>query len=252
MGLVGMNFAGSPIFVVVLQLAVTACLFGQSVPRQVNSNPASGTVPRNSPYQIVDDDFFSDIFRSQLIAEEAAKVPKALKERHKIFLKLPNTGITKLYPSEIANILNVEKNNKRIPGACAFFSFYTKRHQRYFADIRFVNGRLLAGLGSNAFGAMIPLGDVPLESIESDSNETANFMKHAPIRGKVLSGENVPQGSAEIVPTAGVTFLLRSIHIEYHELLIAFRVIERSEDGSITFLWRRLYKGKAPEFKDKE
>lgn len=238
-----------------ISILISALLAGAAAAVAQTSTP-SIIIPRaeqrsrNDPFKEEEDDAFAAALRIRGEAESAAKVPKALKEQHRLFLKTPDTGIARLFPAEAANILDAKSNNKRIPRECSFFSFSAKLHQRDLADLKFAGGLLKTGVATDSYGTIQPMGETSLEKITAETPEVVSMLKpRLPIQKKLIA-EMMESAVTEAETTPGKTFLLRSAHSDELDQLIAFQIVDADKDGSITIIWKRLYRGKAPKFKE--
>lgn len=214
--------------------------------------PQADNRSRNDPFNKEEDQMLAERM-AQMEAESAAKVPKALKEQHRLFLKTPDTGITRLHPSEAANVIDAKSNRdfkKEIPRECSFFSFSAKLHQRDLADLKFAGGLLKTAVAIDSYGIIRPMGEMPLEKITADLPDAVSMLKAQLPKQKKEAAEMMESTVTEAEAIPGKTFLLRSAHSGYQDHLIAFQIVDKDKDGSVTIIWKRLYKGKAPKFKE--
>lgn len=261
-------------FLIATLLASTALIHGQQSPSANTSpvqNPQKPAPDRSINGRIVpiprvgdDSDKYPSaqiyvsgdpiiyLMQRQLEIEKIVSVPKAVSNQHSLFLKTPNSGIFKLLPAEQTNIFAAnggQDPKKEIPRDCSFYSFYSKQHERQYADIRFIDGKLRVKAVSDSFGVLVPLKANSLNSIEANTPEVVTLIG-SPIPKKikpVISIADVVSTEAETTP--GSIYLLRTAHNKKYDLAVAFQVVGKDEEGGIIVIWKRLYKGKAPKFK---
>ena len=198
-------------------------------------------------------------------------------------LDAPRTGIFRLLPDSgcEANSLVIKADEtclNRIPES-SFYSFRENEHtQEVLSDIRLQNGFLISdGILSQAI--LVNLGDVHLESVTTASEGLKFLNEYAPqssIRDahkqatQIMKG--VKYGGYEYKRTAPVvenaTYALRvvaykgSVLRTYRgfrfdmlagdkriDLALAFRVVRKDNDGSVTIVWRELARRESPRLK---
>jgi hypothetical protein len=169
-------------------------------------------------------------------------------------------------------------------GGGAYYSF-TQRTNKYgpWSDIRLENNRLFVGITNKAIRIITALGDVRLESVTTDTPglrflvglvppKTYSGMAelHRIVAQGVESSGFVYASVTDAVPNT--TYALRSIsyqkdgylvypnepytrlrfaRIGYDgsDVVVAFRVLRRNEDGSLDILWKRIQKSQNPKIK---
>lgn len=201
------------------------------------------------------------------------------------FLRQPNTGLIKLIEDKGCDVnTNVVVATAdclayTMPGAGASYSFRTKNYRiSRLSDITLTQGGFQA-MGILLHGVFVKIGEVPLEQVNlqtkgvdflvSLQSET-DFQKALELDRKLIKGvENdgfLYRRSVEAVD--GKTYVLRSIAyrgeykraaqgVIYNELdfdkradvIVAFRIVRRESDGSLTLLWKQLEKQNAPKTK---
>lgn len=188
--------------------------------------------------------------RRQVNIEESVKVSKNLKEKYKTFLQTPNSGIAKLFPIEAATLVEATKPiNKPIARETSFYSFYNRLHQREFADLRLTGGQFVTGWAVDSFGAFEPMGETALDEITADSPKAISLLKPRLPKKKKLITDMMNLSLTNVEAALGKSILLRSAHSGYHDQLIALQVVETEVDGGLVIIWKRLFKGDAPNFK---
>ncbi|MGC2238802.1 MAG: hypothetical protein WA584_21785 [Pyrinomonadaceae bacterium] len=203
------------------------------------------------------------------------------------FLRADNTGLFKLLVdvgcADNTNIVVAKEKCLKftMPGAGNSYSFRTNNYRiRHLADLTF-SGKNFYVSGVLMHGIMVNIGDVPLENVTLQTNglkflnefqptddfEQAKLLDRQFVNGVTKDGFFYSRGLASVENT---TYILRSIAydgrimrsvrgIAYNELdfdkrkdvMIAFRVVSRDADGSLTILWKELSRKDAPKFKKK-
>jgi hypothetical protein len=217
-----------------------------------------------------------------LTAEHKRRLSPAAEEkvRFAAFLSQPHTGLARLLPqSDCRNDPRVlDVSNKcleavpPVPGGGSFYSFVSGDHEAArLADVWLKGGMFRAGVAGDALGVLTALGDVPLESVTLQTAEAAYLAQFSP-PATVADAERqharskagfLVQGraygmTAQVRPDT--TYLLRSIMYgspstpggrrKPADALVAFRVVSRAQDGSVTLLWRELLRRKSPKLKN--
>jgi hypothetical protein len=199
------------------------------------------------------------------------------------FLKNENAGITKLAAdfgcAENPSVVVVTPNCLvyTMPGAGSSFSFRINNYRiRRLADLTFSNGTFQT-TGVLTHGILVNLGDVSLEQISLqtigvkfalDFAPTAEYEQAVETERRLIAG--IRQDGfiyrSGLAAEENRTYFLRSVAyrgaamravqgVTYNELdfdkradvFIAFRIIRRDEDGSITILWKQLDSKKSPK-----
>ena len=203
------------------------------------------------------------------------------------FLQQPNTGLTKLEQdfgcAENTKILVATENclNYSMPGAGSSYSFRVKNYRiRRLADITFYNDSFQA-TGVLLHGFFVDVGDVPLETISLETKGLkflTDFSPETDYEAAKKTGDQLSKGiekdgflyRRELSAREKTTYVLRSIAyrgtfyraertIPYNELdfdkrpdvIVAFRLVRRDTDGSVTILWKELARKESPKVKRK-
>jgi len=192
--------------------------------------------------------------REQIKAKEAVllSVPGEDGERYAEFLARPRTGLVRLLPREKWD----GKLSTR--GGGAYFSFTRLTHEYgYGSDIELQQGQFSVGFAGADFGFLSNLGDVPLENVSLDTEALkplVEFRTPAPEKGAREQQRRASEGFKEgertytdrLAAVAGNTYALRSVNYDNSDVLVAFRVLHRDEDGSVILLWKMLKKFPKP------
>ena len=208
-----------------------------------------------------------------------------LAAKYSQFLKLPGTGIFRLIPeagcAPNSKVINAREDCLKysMPGAGNSFSFRTENYRiRHLADVTYEGDRLRI-TGIFMLGMMANLGDVPLESVELGSPGTkfiaefrpsTSFYDLLPVDASFRKGIEVGgyKYAKSLRVKEGTTYLYRGVAyrgkvvksangIRYNEMdydkredvIVAFRIIEKADDNSITIIWRQLAENESPKIK---
>lgn len=198
------------------------------------------------------------------------------------FLSQPKTGIFRLFPDlgceANPNVIRADKKCLEAIPESSFYSFREDEHTaEYLSDIRLKDNYFITD-GLLTQGFLVVLGDVALSKV-SLSTEALNFMKsysakptgteaqkqfNEMLRG-VKSGDFLYR---KMFPAAeNTTYALRvvafrgSIYRTFRgyrydllggdkriDITVAFRIIRKNTDGSVTLLWKELERREAPKF----
>jgi hypothetical protein len=210
-----------------------------------------------------------------------------LRQRYADFLAQDDTGLVRLVfdygCADNTNIVTATETCLRfsMPGAGNSYSFRANTYRiRRLADLTF-SGANFHVTGILTHGIMVNIGDVPLENVTLQTNGTKfiNEFKPASDLEKALElDKQLVKGierdgffySRALTVEENKTYVLRSIAyngkilraakgITYNELdfdkrkdvTVAFRVVSRDGDGSVTILWKELSRKDAPKIKKK-
>jgi len=203
------------------------------------------------------------------------------------FLSDDKTGLFKLLAdvgcAENTNVVVAKEKclDFTMPGAGNSYSFRTNNYRiRRLADLTF-SGKSLHVTGILMHGIMVNIGDVPLENVTlqtgglkflNEFQPTVDVEKARFINGQLVKGiskDGFLYGRS-LAAVENTTYVLRSIAydgkvmrsvrgIPYNELdfdkrkdiTVAFRIVSRDGDGSLTILWKELSKKDAPKLKKK-
>ncbi len=173
------------------------------------------------------------------------------------FLRTADTGLIRLLPRENTYSDEVRKDFN-IRGGGAYYSFATLTHEyNYGSDIELQQDNLSVGFAGADYGLMRRLGDVPLETVTNEDSQVYFMATYNPPgaeeearseyrkfrKGLTIDGAFYRAMLPVEVPG---TYLLRSIVYDKTDVHVAFRVIRKDEDGSVTIAWKLLKKYPAP------
>jgi hypothetical protein len=195
--------------------------------------------------------------REQLKAREDVLLAPSKEDReaYAAFLSRADTGLVRLLPR------GKWDDKLSMHGGGAYYSFERLTHEYgYGSDLELQQGNLLVGFAGADFGFMLNLGDVPLEVV-SEETESVRFMAsfrtpaaepEARASYRLFGGREGHQAGpwtyrSRLPAVVGNTYALRSVNYGYSDLLVAFRVVRKDEDGSVVLLWKLLKKYPKPK-----
>ncbi len=175
------------------------------------------------------------------------------------FLKQPDTGIIRLLPREVYDQFPNKPAKLTIGGGGAYYSFARLTHEYgYGSDIELYGGYLSVGFAGADYGLMTTTGEVPLEEISSE-HPAATFLasykvptedSEARLEGRSFGGRGrTIEGllyQSRVPVQLNASYLLRSINYDDSDVLVAFRVVRKDTDGSVTLVWKLLNKYPKP------
>lgn len=210
------------------------------------------------------------------------------KQKYNLFLKSDQSGLIKLI-SDLGCSANTkvvvakeECLKYSMPGAGSSYSFRVEDYRiPQLADISFFDS-IFEATGTLLHGIFAGIGDVPLENVSLQSDGVKYLSEIKPITkyeealtfsnkmSKGIMNDGFFYGS-RIKAVENMTYVLRSIAYEgeipkavngitYNELdfdkrkdvTIAFRIVRRDGDGSVTLLWRELARQKSLKMEQKK
>lgn len=187
---------------------------------------------------------------------KAEKSLLALSEEDKIayknFLKQKETGLIRLLPRE-------KYDSKYYAIRGGGYSFTCKKHEYgSIADLQFAEGNFSVGFGGVNFGFILKLGDVPIERVTKDYDGVKFMFDFTPptkrnqamdlskgFKSGVTTNSFVYKSTLEA--ELNTTYVVRSVNYNNTDVLVAFRVVKKDADGSLTILWKRLKRFSATE-----
>lgn len=214
---------------------------------------------------------------------KAVEASRALAEKYAVFLRQPDTGLTKLIDDKgcAASTKVVNASEKclqyTMPGAGSSFSFRTQNYRiPRLADVTFTD-RSFQASGALLHGIFVNLGNVPLEAVSLETNgmeylvdfqPETDFDENRAIDLKLTNGVRrdgflYRRGLYAVENT---TFALRSvayggrlmrasIGVTYNEfnfdkrkdVIVVFRIVEKDAEGNVTILWKQLQEKDSPK-----
>lgn len=226
------------------------------------------------------------LYRKPTKEELAAIAPKALLfEKYAAFLNRSGTGLTRLVPdagcADNTKVVVASDDCLKytLPGAGFAYSFRINNYRLpSLADLIFTDNSFQAS-GVLLHGILVNIGDVPLEKVTLQTNGLKYLVDFQPVTDfeqaketDKLLVEGIEQDGfvyrRGLRAVEGATYVLRSIAyqgthyravkgVTYNELefdkrqdiIVAFRIVEKDADQSVTILWRELERKEAPKMK---
>jgi hypothetical protein len=179
------------------------------------------------------------------------------------FLKGSNTGLIRLLPYQRAN-------ERLIRGGGSYYSFHYVSHEYgRGSDIELIrpliitsgsvprrvlegnHDSLSVGFAGADYGMMTNLGNVPLIEINAKDPRARFLAEYEPPRSdpkarcerrRFVVGETIDGlvYKNKLPVQVGATYLLRSINYDESDVLVAFQVARRDDDGSVIIAWKLL------------
>ncbi len=208
-----------------------------------------------------------------------------LQLKYRDFLSDNNTGLTKLVAdkgcSENSKVISAAEACLKysMPGGGNSFSFRTKSYRLdRLADITFTNNSFQA-TGNFLQGVFVNIGDIPLSNVTTQIKElkflvgytAPTNLQNAKRADEIFSKGVVFKGLIHrraLYIQENTTFALRSIAfrgkqyravagVTYNELdfdkrrdtIVVFRIVRKSDDDSITILWKIVMEKTSPRLK---
>ncbi len=219
----------------------------------------------------------------------ARRVDAADHAQYGEFLKADKTGMFKLFPDYdcmTKNLVRTDGNCQDFVMASSSFSFRTGGYIHHlYHDMGFNHGEIL----SNAFfsqGIFVSLGNVPIENVTPShgglkfiydfqtatdaggARKTAARLKAGvefggftysdrvkPAENTTFSLRSVAYGLANSLPTVSETTTISELRFhtlsldKRADVTVVFRIVRKSEDGSLTIVWKELDRKEAPKIK---
>ena len=119
--------------------------------------------------------------------EQKLEPTRAERATHAQFLKQPHVGLVRLLPHyKVVTLdgLSNGKPKKLVSRSAAFYSFTGLNHTPWRADLKLKDGDLEVAFGPDVIGAVTTLGDVPIDSLTSDSPGVSTLATYAPPLGR--------------------------------------------------------------------
>ncbi len=196
-------------------------------------------------------------------------------------LKRTGASLVKLFPDQGCVEQLVVKTDKACLDSIPYSSFYSFRKENYsdrsLSDIGFKSDSFFTdGLLSN--GVVVLLGDVPFESVTTSTDgmqflmdfEAAEQLTEIVAKGKQMAGRIRKKGHeygwtapvrenmtyairmiayrGRITRSAGKGYFYNALEGDKRvDIVVAFRVVSKGSDGSITLLWKELQRKRSPK-----
>jgi hypothetical protein len=226
------------------------------------------------------------LYRKPTNKEMVAVAPSSrVLNQYSTFLNAPNTGVFRLVPdagcASSDKVINASEECLKytLPGAGNSFSFRAESHRiRHLADITLIGDKLKI-TGIFMHGMMADVGTVPIDSVSLNSpgmKFVSGFEPSTTADGAIEVDCTLSRGveqdgfryAKEVTARENSTYVLRSVAyrgslvrsvrgVAYNELdqdnrediIVAFRIVERGNDGSVTIVWKQLADLESPKIK---
>lgn len=187
-----------------------------------------------------------DLLWEQIKAKEPALLAVSDEDRaaNARFLAQPDTGIIRLLPRDRYD------GKLNIRGGGAYYSFVRLTHEYgYGSDISLDRGLFGVGFAGADYGFFVSLGSLPLSEATLDHPALRYMADYKPpSRRAEINRQELWKGvesggylyRSSLPAIVGNTYAVRSIGYDRSDILVAFHVLRRDEDGSFVLLWRRL------------
>lgn len=199
------------------------------------------------------------------------------------FLTQPNTGIFRLLPDpgceENINVIRADQKCLEAIPQSSFYSFREREHtEQHLSDIRLTSDYLISdGMLSQSF--LVRLGDVKLEDVSLETDGLDFMQNFSAIAESVKAREQFLQFARGVksedflyrkivFANENTTYALRAVAFRGNlyqmfrgfrydlldgdnriDITVAFRIIRKNDDGSLTLLWKELNRRDSPKFK---
>ncbi|MCA1625177.1 MAG: hypothetical protein LC768_13220 [Acidobacteria bacterium] len=198
-----------------------------------------------------------------------------------LFLRQPKTGLVKLFSDlgceDNANVIYASEECLRWIPNSAFYSFREREHtNEYLSDLRVEKGNFISD-GILSQGILVSLSDASLDNLTLNSNGMKFLVDFAPeanskealrqtqqLTKGVKSNGFVYKKSLPVVENT--TYAMRVVAYrgkffrffrgfnfnvldgdERADLIVAFQVVGKPDNGSVTLLWKELQRKEAPK-----
>jgi hypothetical protein len=178
-----------------------------------------------------------------ILAPDKADLDKALQE---------NTGVFRLLPRE-----KYDKGLFEIRGGGAYYSFVKTSHSyNDIPQIGLEQNYLSVGFYGASYGLIADLGMIPLATVSSESEEVLFLANYQPptieadvrmeqVKARQYDTEKATYRSRVLV-SIGHSYALRAISFDEADVLVAFKIYRKDDDGSLIIFWKLLEKFEKP------
>ena len=217
---------------------------------------------------------YPDIYRKTKKGELAAIKPEQEDfATYAEILRQPKTGLIRLITDtgcdDNRNVVSASNDCLKytMPGSGASYSFRVKDYRiKELADLTFIDDSL-SSLGTDVQGILTTIGDIPLEKVDFQTQGLNFLQTYNPEVGRKVKElrEEFANGVVKDNFTyrsnwrviENTTYVLRSIAYsgldweqdKRKDVVVAFRIVRKSQDGSITILWKELARKDSPKIK---
>jgi hypothetical protein len=172
--------------------------------------------------------------------------PQDVVAQHAAFLARPDTGLVRLLPRGKFD------GKLSLRGGGAYYSFaYLVHEYRHGSDIGLEQGRFGVGFAGASYGFLFDLGDMALEEVTTETGPVRFLASFAPPtpepearRMQNLLHDGYQEGwfvyRRQVPAVVGHTYVVRSVDYWMTDVLVAFRVLSKDEEGGVLLLWKML------------
>jgi len=192
----------------------------------------------------------------QALEEQFLSPTEADREASATLLSQPDSGILRLLPRETFDSEVYRKVTKTLTlrGGGAYYSFARLTHEYgYGSDLELNSGYLSVGFAGCDYGMLLKLGPVQLADVTVEypgvkylaTYETPASEPEARIeQRRFMAGSEIDGAifKTRVPLEADSSYILRSINFEMSDVLVAFQVVRKDDDGSAIIAWRLLKK----------
>jgi hypothetical protein len=193
--------------------------------------------------------------RAELTVLEKRLLAPSEEERNAYaeFIGQRDKGLIRLLPRETYDGVLA------IRGGGSYYSFVTLTHAYgRGSDIALEQGFLKVGFAGADYGMLLNVGDVPLEDINTE-HSTVKFLAAynavleeplARVEQRRFGGGTKIDGvmySERVRAQVKATYVVRSINYSESDVLVAFRVLRKDNDGSLIIAWKMLREFPIPD-----
>lgn len=242
----------------VLRVATLAAavVTGATEPSRAQQKPAEGAAP--STQKVADRAALADdVTTKRETLAESERVLLAPAEEdlaaYADFLGRPKTGLVRLLPRETF------ESKLAVRGGGAYYSFTRLTHEYgYGSDISLERDQFSVGFAGANYGFIVNLGEVPLGEVTRETFGVRQLDEHRPPADEPkarLEQRRASDGFEvegwryrnRLPVRLDDTYAVRSVDYGTSDVLVAFRVVRKDSDGSVTLLWKLLKQYSKPK-----
>lgn len=175
---------------------------------------------------------------NELLSPSATDFSEAKNQGFEVFRLLPR------------GMFDYEQNELSIRGGGAYYSFVKKSHSyNDTAQIELQDNDLSVGFAGTNYGMIADLGEIPLSELDS-KNKSVNSLYNYQAKSIYAEVRNEQQKlfpnleinglkfTREVKAVVGHTYVLRAISYDEADTLVAFKVQNKDDNGSLTIFWK--------------
>lgn len=190
--------------------------------------------------------------RQQMAEKEKALLAPGAEDlaKYAAFTQGPDSGVIRIMPRSRATYLATIREGG------AYYSFTGLTHEYGSgSQIALERGYFSTGFAGADFGFLKSLGDVRLEIISTESESVSALTTYVPPQSE--PGARAEQGKFHsrtdalyinrVEAKMDQTYAVRSVIFGNSDILVAFRVVRKDTDGSLTLVWKMLRRYPVPQ-----